>query len=127
MATATYNEMVQTAQATAAGQAITHVVIRTTLTGTGRLLDSVPLTAAALTLGQRYEWAADEIVLTLPAGDWLADGALFVLERLLSSTDGVDVYLSQHTANPGTNGANEATYGGYARTLLDNANWTLAA
>ena len=97
------------------------------MTGTGRLLDSVPLTAAALTLGQRYEWAANVIVLTLPAGDWLADGALFVLERLLSTTDGIDVYLSQHTANPGTNGANEATYSGYARTLLDNANWTLAA
>ena len=121
MASATHNTAVQSAAATAAGEIVSHYSIRSTLTGAGRIITRRALSSdgAALTLGQRYEFEADEFVITLPAGEFLADGAEYTLEQLLTD----DVYVSLHTSN---SESDEATYSGYARITLDSANWTFA-
>lgn len=121
MATATYNTSVQSSQATGTGAAVSYYSIRTTLTGAGRILTRRPLgaQAPALTLGQRYEFATNEFILTLPEGDFEPDGAEYTLERLTATA----LYVSLHTTD--SEGA-EATYSGYARILLAIGNWIYA-
>lgn len=125
MATATYMNAIQSAAAGSAGQPITHLAIRTTLTGAGRIIATKQFTTplGALQVGQHYAIAANLIVITQSGGDATPDGNEWSLEQDFAN----DVYMSLHTGDPGNTGANEAAIPATRITLSGGiANWTFS-
>ena len=127
MATATFNTAVNSAAATVAGSAISHITIQDLSSGDGRILAKVSISLAALALGQSYAHAVDDIVITLTAGaNGNDEGARELLEALVNNQD---LYIVYHTADPVNDGsANESAQPASRTTLSQGvANWTVAA
>ena len=107
-------------QPSAGGQDPTHFGIRRG----GVFLLGRPLTddVAAFLTGANVRFPAEMLVLTLPAGQWTAAGALDILEYYL---DNNATEVSLHDDDPGDNGANELTGNNYARVTVPAGGWTV--
>ena len=57
---------------------------------------------------------------------WLAAGVKRIFEQALATGEPA-LYVSLHTGDPGTTGANEKSGDGYARVLVPDGGWTFPA
>ena len=124
-ATMTYNAAAQFPAAQTAGDDMTHYGLWSTESGGtfyGPESGAVSNDPDALDVGDRWQIAAGEIVLTFSNGDMGAAWAKKNADLMAAET----LYLSAHTGAPGSTGANEATHTGYARIALTPANWVTA-
>ena len=78
---------------------------------------------AAPLLGAQFGWPAGDFTISVEGGTLTDEGSDACLRAgLLTATR----YLSLHTADPGTTGANEVAGGTYAREAVALAEWTIA-
>ena len=124
-ATMTYNAAAQFPAAQTAGDDMTHYGVWSAANGgtfygpTAGTLSNDP---AALAVGERWQVASGQVVLTFGDGGMTAAWAKAKADLMAAET----LYLSAHTGAPGATGADEATYTGYARVELTPANWATA-
>ena len=104
-----------------AGDDTTHVGLWTALTG-GTFLGAQAITAdtAALQAGERFRLPASAVVITFPEGDFRPAMAVRGVNGIIAGT----LYLSLHSADPGTTGANQIA--GTARQAIALADWTVS-
>lgn len=122
-ATMTYNAAADFPSAQTAGDDITYYGIWSARNGgTFYGSQSVSNDPDALAVGEHWQVAAGQVVLTFSDGDMQATWAKFLADLAA----GVTLWLSGHTDDPGDNGANEATYTGYSRVELVPANQVTA-
>ena len=118
----TYNAVGNFPVATADGQDMTYYGIWTAEAGGnflgGKVLSNDP---AALVTGQRWQFAAGQIVITMPDGDGTPAFAEFLLQLAATQT----LWLSAHSDDPGSTGANEMAGNGYGRIALTPASWVV--
>ena len=122
-ATLTYNEVVDFPPADAAGEDMTHWGIYSAETGgTFYMGQSVSNDPDALAVGENWQVAAGQVVLTFSDGDGEPEWAL----KQADLNAGETYWLSAHTGDPGTTGADESADGDYARQELTPASWVTA-
>ena len=106
---------------TAAWLAPTHYSLWTSMTG-GTFLGATPLTGtpAAPAIGATVSFAAGALDITVPDGELSSVGGGRAAAGITSST----VYVSLHSSDPGDDGSNELSGGGYARVAVATGGWS---
>lgn len=122
MAQASNTNIVQFPIATAAGVDVTHIGIFSAASAGdflgGKAVSGNP---AAIAIGQRFQLAAGEVDIVVANGDFQAEMA----EKMVRGAILGGLYLSLHTGNPGTTGANEVNEAWYSRVNVTQASWTV--
>ena len=123
MATARNTGVIQFPEPTGTWTQPTHYGIWTGATG-GDFIggDQLTSTVPQPTTGSDVEFAASALGLTLTEDEETAAGGRRSLNGYLVGT----VYVSLHSAAPGTNGANEISGNAYARVGVALAGWTFS-
>ena len=108
--------------ADAAGVDATHIGLYTALTS-GTFLGGVAMTSNTSVIqdGERYRFAASAITFTVANGDFTAAMA----EKLANGAVLGGLFISLHTGDPGSNGADEVTPSWYARASVAANAWTV--
>ena len=124
MATATNTAGIQYGVATTAGTDVTHYGLFTAASGGTFLLgDAITGNPSPIAIGERYQFAASALVLTLPEGDFTPAAAARAIQGFV---DEGTVYVSLHSGDPGGTGASELTDTWYSRQSVVAAGWTVA-
>ena len=118
MAVATNDNVIQFAAPTpAAWGTITHLGFHKSATGTTTFAGGSALdTSRATSIGADVEIPAGDLTITIPDGELTTYGVGQAFDGLLGTTG--SIYISLHTASPGSNGANEVSGNAYARIAV---------
>ena len=124
MATATNTAIIQYAQPIGNWTTPTHYGFWTSATG-GTWLGGDALTSSVVqpTTGANVNFAATALTITVPDGEFAAAGSRRAVEQGIL---GISVYVSLHSADPGTTGASEITGNAYARVAVASSGWTFS-
>ena len=99
---------------------VTHFGFRTTAGGGTWLGGDALNNARQVAIGATPSFAAQELSVTVPDGEATAAGGLRAANGFISGT----VYVTLHNGNPGANGTNEVSGGGYARAAIAANAWS---
>ena len=90
----------------------------TVFLGSSALTDDVD----APTTGAAVSFAANALEIEVPDGELASQGSNRAVNGIINGT----VYVSLHSASPGSTGTNELSGNGYARVAIASSAWTVS-